>query len=72
MSTATWRRTRELSSIERKRGGSAEDLSPDGTRVLVDVGSPHDIRNHGIYEIPFAGGKPQLLADDAIQGSWRG
>jgi hypothetical protein len=60
-----------LRSLERERGASADDLSPDGARVLVDVGSPHSDRNHAIYEIPFAGGKLQLRASNAIEASWR-
>ncbi len=60
----------ELPGVERARGTTTDDLSRDGTRVLVDIGSPHDDRNHGIYEIPFAGGKLRLLARGAIQASW--
>jgi hypothetical protein len=60
-----------LERLEAKRGATPVDLSRDGTRVLVDVGSVHDERNHGIYAIPFAGGKPRLLVDDAMQGDWR-
>jgi Tol biopolymer transport system component len=61
----------KLAKVERKRGATAEDLSSDGTRVLVDVGSPHDDRNHGIYQLPFTGGPLRLVARNAIQASWR-
>jgi len=61
----------DLRPVERARGATAEDLSPDGERVLVDVGSPHDDQNHGIYAIPFAGGRLRLVADKAIEASWR-
>lgn len=61
----------ELRPIERERGATPVDLSRDGARVLVDVGSPHDDRNHGIYEVPFAGGKLRLLASNAVDASWR-
>jgi WD40-like Beta Propeller Repeat len=60
-----------LSPVERKRGSGALDLSPDGTRVLVDVGSPHEDLNHAVYGIPFAGGRLRLIAADAIAASWR-
>ena len=60
-----------LARIERERSASAQDLSSDGTQVLVDVGSPHDNRHHAIYAIPFAGGTPRLVARDALEASWR-
>jgi hypothetical protein len=60
-----------LRPLERKRGATPVDLSRDGARVLLDVGSPHDDRDHGIYVIPFAGGPLRLLVDDAIQAEWR-
>jgi hypothetical protein len=60
-----------LRPIERKRGASPTDLSRDGTRVLMDLGSPHDDHGHDIYEIPFAGGKLRILATNAIEASWR-
>jgi Tol biopolymer transport system component len=62
----------DLTPLERRRGGIPVDLSRDGRRVLVDVGSPHDDRNHGIYELPFAGGRPCLVVPNAIEASWRG
>jgi WD40-like Beta Propeller Repeat len=61
----------KLRPLEQARGASALDLSPDGTRVLVDVGSPHDDRHHAVYEIPFAGGRLRLIAADAIAADWR-
>ena len=61
----------ELEPLERDRGASPEDLSSDGARVLIDVGSPHDDRNHLIYEIPFAGGELRLIARNAIDARWR-
>lgn len=61
----------KLTRLERKRGATPVDLSRDGARVLVDVGSPHDDRDHGIYQIPFEGGKLRLLARNAIEASWR-
>jgi hypothetical protein len=61
----------KLLPIERARGASALDLSRDGARVLVDIGSPHEDRNHAVYEIPFAGGRLRLVAADAIAASWR-
>jgi Tol biopolymer transport system component len=60
----------ELRPLERKRGATPTDLSRDGTRVLVDVGSPHG-GSHGIYELPFAGGKLRLVARNATEASWR-
>ena len=60
-----------LEPFERKRGTSALDLSPDGDRVLVDVGSPHDDRNHDVYAFPFAGGESRLIAHNAVDASWR-
>jgi hypothetical protein len=61
----------ELRELERKQGAIPVDLSGDGARVLLDVGSPHDDRHHGIYEIPFAGGRLRLIADNAIEADWR-
>jgi hypothetical protein len=61
----------KLRPLERRRGATPVDLSRDGTRVLVDVGSPHDDRNHGIYVIPFAGGTLRPLVDSAVQADWR-
>jgi len=61
----------ELEPLERDRGASPEDLSSDGARVLIDVGSPHDERNHAIYELPFAGGEGRLIARNAIDARWR-
>jgi hypothetical protein len=61
----------KLRPLEREQGARALDLSPDGTRVLVDVGSPHDDRHHAVYEVPFAGGRMRLIAADAIAARWR-
>jgi hypothetical protein len=59
-----------LRPVERDSGATPTDLSADGKRVLLDVGSPHGGR-HAVYEIPFAGGKLRLLARNASDGSWR-
>jgi hypothetical protein len=61
----------KLSLLERKRHASPVDLSRDGARVLLDVGNPHDNRNHDIYALPFAGGALRLVVRDAIDASWR-
>jgi Tol biopolymer transport system component len=61
----------KLRPLEREQGARALDLSPDGTRVLVDVGSPHDDRHHAVYDVPFAGGRMRLIAADAIAARWR-
>jgi hypothetical protein len=60
-----------LRPVERDSGATPTDLSRDGGRVLLDVGSPHDDRNHAVYEIPFVGGKLRLLARNASGASWR-
>jgi hypothetical protein len=60
-----------LRPVERDSGATPTDLSRDGKRVLLDVGSPHDDRNHAVYEIPFVGGELRLLARNASDGSWR-
>jgi hypothetical protein len=49
---------------------TAEDLSSDGTRVLVDVGPFDGSAHHRLYAIPFRGGKPRLLVREANRGSW--
>jgi hypothetical protein len=60
----------KVGAFERNVGATAEDLSPDGTRVLLDVGNPQG-GEHSIYEVPFRGGKLRLLVADAIEASWR-
>jgi Tol biopolymer transport system component len=60
-----------LRLAEQQGAARPTDLSRDGTRVLLDVGSPHDNRNHGIYEVPFAGAKFRLLVRNAFDASWR-
>ena len=61
----------KLRPVERDSGAIPTDLSRDGKRILLDVGSPHDDRNHAVYVIPFVGGELRLLARNASDASWR-
>jgi hypothetical protein len=47
-----------------------DDLSRDGARVPVDIGSFDSDQNHRLYELPFAGGKLRLLARNAFRAEW--
>jgi hypothetical protein len=48
------------------------DLSPDGRRVLVWVGSVDGAAPDDMYAVPFAGGSPRLVAHNADDAAWRG
>jgi Tol biopolymer transport system component len=61
----------KLRPLERDSGAIPTDLSRDGRRILLDVGSPHDDRHHAVYEIPFVGGELRLLARNASDASWQ-
>jgi hypothetical protein len=50
---------------------AAEDLSADGRRLLVWIGSVDGAAPDDIYEVPFPGGKPHLIAHNAISADWR-
>ncbi len=61
----------EIAAVRRATEISwADDLSSDGTRVLVDVGPPDSDVDHRIYEVPFTGGRPRVLVQDASEASW--
>lgn len=48
-----------------------EDMSADGRRLLVWIGSVDGAAPDDIYAVPFGGGKPRLVAAHAISASWR-
>jgi hypothetical protein len=48
----------------------AADLARDGSEVLVDAGPFDGDAHHRVYSIPFAGGRPRLLAREARLPSW--
>jgi hypothetical protein len=50
---------------------AAEDLSADGRRLLVWIGSVDGAAPDDIYEMPFSGGRPHLVAHNAISAGWR-
>jgi hypothetical protein len=49
----------------------AEDIAGDGSRLLVWVGSVDGAAPDDIYAMPFSGGKPRLVAHNAVSASWR-
>ena len=56
----------------RLESANPRDLSRDGRTALIVVGPTHDGPGRWLlYAIPFAGGKPRLLARDAVAGGWR-
>jgi Tol biopolymer transport system component len=56
-------------SAETEDGPVAQDLSEDGTQVLV---AGRDGQPGGLYVTPFAGGNPRLLVENVVSGSWAG
>jgi hypothetical protein len=49
-----------------------EDMSGDGRRLLVWIGSVDGGAAEDIYAVPFSGGKPRLVAHNADSAGWRG
>lgn len=58
-------------STETKDFPVAQDLSEDGTQVLV-ADADGDGPPFNLYVIPFAGGSPRLLVENVVSGSWAG
>ena len=48
-----------------------EDMSSDGSRLLVWVGSVDGAALDDIYAVPFSGGNPRLVAHSAVSAGWR-
>jgi hypothetical protein len=65
-------RTRESRGGQARETAGAADLARDGSEVLVNVGPFDDPKNNRVYAIPFAGGKPRLIARHATASfaSW--
>ena len=51
-------------------GATADGLSRDGRRVLVEAGGLESARNRRVLVLPFAGGKARIIARFAGDASW--
>jgi hypothetical protein len=51
-------------------GATADGLSHDGRRVLVEAGNLDGARNRRVLVLPFAGGKARVIARFAGEASW--
>jgi Tol biopolymer transport system component len=55
---------------ERETGFVGTALSADGSTVLGDVGGFEPGPGHKVVSIPYAGGKPKVLANNASEPDW--
>jgi dipeptidyl aminopeptidase/acylaminoacyl peptidase len=55
---------------ERESGFIGAALSRDGTTVLGSTGGFEPGPNHDVAAVPYAGGKPKVLAKNAYEPSW--
>jgi hypothetical protein len=51
-------------------GATADGLSHDGRRVLVEAGNLESVKNRRVLVLPFAGGKARIIARFAGDASW--
>jgi hypothetical protein len=58
-------------SLAGKAVTQVEDLSEDGTQVLVTAGA-FDGPPRDLYTIPFGGGKPKLVLENVSEAHWSG
>jgi len=48
------------------------DLSADGKRILAHTGGPDPGAAHDVVTVPYRGGEPKLLVEDAAYPDWTG
>jgi hypothetical protein len=55
---------------ERETGFVGSALSSDGSTVLGEIGGFEPGPDHKVVSIPYAGGKPKVLAKNAFEPDW--
>jgi WD40-like Beta Propeller Repeat len=61
--------TRALSR-DFERGIVGFDLSADGKRILAHTGGPDPSAAHDVVSVPYSGGEPKLLVENAAYPDW--
>jgi hypothetical protein len=46
------------------------DLSSNGRRILAHTGGPDPAAAHDVVTVPYRGGKPTVLVEDAAYPDW--
>jgi hypothetical protein len=63
-------KTRSLSEDDFEHGTVGFDLSRDGRRILGHTGGPDPQAAHDVVSLPYGGGKPKVLVEDAAYPDW--
>jgi Tol biopolymer transport system component len=63
-------KTRSLSKADFEHGTVGFDLSRDGRRILGHTGGPDPQAAHDVVSVPYGGGKPKVLVEDAAYPDW--
>lgn len=63
-------KTRSLSKDDFEHGTVGFDLSRDGRRILGHTGGPDPQAAHDVVSLPYRGGKPKVLVEDAAYPDW--
>jgi Tol biopolymer transport system component len=62
-------KTRAL-SMDFESGTVGFDLSRDGKRILAHTGGPDPGAAHDVISVPYGGGKPKVIVEDAAYPDW--
>jgi hypothetical protein len=63
-------KTRSLSKDDFEHGIVGFDLSADGRRILGHTGGPDPQSDHDVVSVPYGGGDPRVLVEDAAYPDW--
>jgi hypothetical protein len=63
-------KTRQLSPGEFESGIVGFDISRDGEEILAHTGGPDPGAAHDVIVVPYKGGKPRVIVEDAAYPDW--
>jgi hypothetical protein len=63
-------KTRSLSKDDFEHGIVGFDLSADGRQILAHTGGPDPQSVHDVVVVPYGGGEPKVIVEDAAYPDW--